>query len=169
MGSVMDVYKLMGFNDASGSVDCTHVNWRRCPVSLSNFCIGKKKTPTLYFLGVVDHNKRITVCSNAYCGAANDKQIVKVVPEMHAVYLRMCNTSYTTLRETWLWCKVLISLQTAAFCSWVVWWILVASSILWNRHVGANFMSLFEKMLSARLSFLNSFSDSSSSHGVAFS
>ena len=55
-------------------------------VSLANFFIGKEKTPTLTFLCVVDHNKRIMICSNAYCGAANDKQIVKDVPEMQALF-----------------------------------------------------------------------------------
>ena len=83
---VMDVYKLLGFNGAFGSIDCTYVAWRKCPVSSANFCIGKEKTPTLSFLCLVDHNKRIMICSNAYYGAANDKQIVKGVSEMQALF-----------------------------------------------------------------------------------
>ena len=55
-------------------------------MSLANFCIGKEKTHTLSFLCVVDYIKCIMICSNAYCGAANDKQIVKDVPEMQALF-----------------------------------------------------------------------------------
>ena len=82
----MDIYKLLGCNGAFGLIDCTHVAWRKCPVNLANFCIGKKKTPTLSFLCVVDYDKRIMVCSNVYCGRANDKQIVEDVPEMQALF-----------------------------------------------------------------------------------
>ena len=50
---VMDVYKLLDFNGAFDSIDCTHVAWRKCLVSLANFGIGKEKTPNLSFLCVV--------------------------------------------------------------------------------------------------------------------
>jgi hypothetical protein len=36
---VMEVYKLLGFNGAIGSMDCTHVKWNKCPASKQNFCI----------------------------------------------------------------------------------------------------------------------------------
>ena len=114
------------------------------------------ETPTLSFLCVVNHNNQIMVCSDAYCGAANDEQ-KKVVSKIHALFSGLLEDVQYKLYNaegTRQWCKVLISLQTAAFCSWVVWWIPVTSAILWNIHVGANFLSLFKKMLSARLAFL---------------
>ena len=54
-------------------------------------------TPTLSFLCVVDHNKRIMVCSDDYCGAANYKQIVKVVPEMQALFSSLLEDVQYTL------------------------------------------------------------------------
>ena len=63
----------------------SQVAWQKCPVTLANFCIGKEKTPTLFVLCVVDHNKRTLIYSKAYSGAVSDKQIVKDMPEMQAL------------------------------------------------------------------------------------
>lgn len=78
---VMRVYKMMGLNGCAGSLDCTHIYWKRCPREWTNYCTGKEKTTTLAFLVVVDHDKRVLICSDAFFGAANDKLIVKSVPE----------------------------------------------------------------------------------------
>ena len=74
---IMNAYKMMGFNGAFGSVDCTHVYWNKCPKGWANYCSGKEKRPTLAFLAVVDHDKRVLWVSDAFFGAANDKLIVK--------------------------------------------------------------------------------------------
>jgi hypothetical protein len=71
---VMEVYKLLGFNGAIGSMDCTHVKWNKCPASKQTFCIGKEGHATLSFQCIVDHDKRVMAVSNVFWGAANDKE-----------------------------------------------------------------------------------------------
>ncbi len=78
---MMNVYKMLGFNGAIGSIDCTHVKWNKCPVNKQNYCIGKENYPTLSFQCVVNHSKRVMMVSKAHWGAANDKLIVRNVPE----------------------------------------------------------------------------------------
>jgi hypothetical protein len=82
---VMEVYKMLGFNGCFGSIDCTHIFWKRCPNRWANYCQGKEKCTTLSFQVAVDHDKRIIMCSGAFFGAANDKLIVKEVPETRAL------------------------------------------------------------------------------------
>ena len=155
--SVMDVYKLMGFNGAFGSVDCTHINWRRCPVSLTNFCIGKENTPTLSFLCVVDHSKRKMVCSDAYCGAANDKQIVKVVPEMHALFSGLLEDVQYKLYKAEGNEIVVQGAYLIADGGFLRFGCVVDPSHLLHsmeQTRWSKFLSLFEKMLSVLLAFL---------------
>jgi hypothetical protein len=82
---VMEVYKMLGFNGCFGSIDCTHIFWKRCPKKWTNYCTGKEKCTTLSFQVAVDHDKRIIMCSGAFFGAANDKLIVKEVRETRAL------------------------------------------------------------------------------------
>ena len=69
---VMEVYRQLGFPDACGSMDGTHVRWFSCPKHLTNSCKGKKSYPSLGWMVVVDHNRRILHCSNSVHGAEND-------------------------------------------------------------------------------------------------
>ncbi len=50
---IMNKYKIMGFNGCIGSIDCTHVLWNKCPLSLRNYCIGKGKTPTHFLFKIM--------------------------------------------------------------------------------------------------------------------
>jgi hypothetical protein len=74
---INEVYRRMGLPGACGSMDCTHVLWHACPLEYKNMCKGKEGVPTLSFLVIVDHNRRVLYCSGAYFGAASDKQIYK--------------------------------------------------------------------------------------------
>ena len=69
---VMEVYRQLGFPGACGSMDGTHVRWFSCPKHLTNSCKGKESYPSLGWMVVVDHNRRILHCSNSVHGAEND-------------------------------------------------------------------------------------------------
>ena len=68
----MEVYRLLGFPGACGSMDATHVHWAACPKHLTNLCKGKEPYPTLAFMVIVNHNQRILYVSNSVWGAEND-------------------------------------------------------------------------------------------------
>lgn len=38
---VMKIYEVLGLPGAIGSMDCTHIDWGRCPVELFHSCKGK--------------------------------------------------------------------------------------------------------------------------------
>ena len=48
---------------------------------ISKFLHWKKGKPTVSFQCVVDHNRRVQMCSHAFCGATNDKLIFKTDKE----------------------------------------------------------------------------------------
>jgi hypothetical protein len=96
---VMEVYKMLGFNGCFGSIDCTHVFWKRCPKEWANYCFGKEKCTTLSFQVAVDHDKRIIMCSGAFFGAANDKLIVKEVDETKALIAGSMKDIYFSLYD----------------------------------------------------------------------
>ena len=75
--SVMEMYEKLGFPGCVGSIDCTHIRWDKCPVSLTNLCKGKGQHPTLVFEATVDHNKRVLGMTRSFYGTINDKTIVK--------------------------------------------------------------------------------------------
>jgi hypothetical protein len=92
---VMEVNKMLGFNGCFGSIDCTHIFWKRCPKEWANYCMGKEKCATLSFQVAVDHDKRIILCSGAFFGAANDKLIVQEVAETKLSLMDQCKTYCT--------------------------------------------------------------------------
>ena len=75
--SVMEIYEKLGFPGCVGSIDCTHIRWDRCPVSLANLCKGKGQHPTLVFEATVHHNRRVLGMTRSFYGTINDKTIVK--------------------------------------------------------------------------------------------
>ena len=96
----MATYKMMGFNGAIGSIDCTHVKWSKCPTAKQNLCIGKEKYATVSFQCVVDHDKRVRLVSKVFWGAANDKEIVRNVPETFDIINgKYENVTYTLYDE----------------------------------------------------------------------
>ena len=81
----MSVYSNLGFPGAVGSMDATHVRLWKCPDMFQNRCEGKEGYPTLGWMCVVDHFKFIQYVSDAYFGAANDKQMCNVDPFCMAI------------------------------------------------------------------------------------
>lgn len=76
LAQVMATYSRLGYPGAVGSIDCTHIFWGKCPVSLTNLCKGKEKTPSLSFEVVVDHDGFIHSCTKGFVGTCSDKMIV---------------------------------------------------------------------------------------------
>jgi hypothetical protein len=75
------------------------VRWGKCPVKKSNYCTGKEKIPTLAFQCVVDHDKRVLLVSKVFWGAANDKEILRNVPETQQFLLEKYNNINYTLYD----------------------------------------------------------------------
>jgi hypothetical protein len=73
---VMNTYSRLGFPGAVGSIECTHILWSKCPVSITNLCKGKEKYPSLSFEAVVDHDGYIHSCTKGFFGTCTDKMIV---------------------------------------------------------------------------------------------
>lgn len=73
---VMDTYCRLGFPGAVGSIDCTHIPWNKCPVSLTHLCKGIEKFTSLSFEVVVDHTRCIHSCTDGFIGTAPDSVIV---------------------------------------------------------------------------------------------
>ena len=65
----------LGLAGCVGSMDCTHIRLDKCPIELSNLCLGKEKFTSLSFQVVVDHAKRIHHCSRYFFGTVNDKNV----------------------------------------------------------------------------------------------
>jgi hypothetical protein len=77
---VLKVYARLGLPGAMGSMDCSHIHWGKCPKEIKFACKGKEKYPSLAFLTIVDHFRRIWHCSRHFFGAANDLQIANNDP-----------------------------------------------------------------------------------------
>ena len=71
----MLVYNELGLPGAIGSVDCTHLHWRMCPVELYNYCKGKYDFATVAFQVCVNHNRKIMSVSDMFYGAHSDHTI----------------------------------------------------------------------------------------------
>jgi Plant transposon protein len=69
---VMEVYRLLGFPGAAGSMDGTHCYWAMCPAEIRMLCKGKEGYPTLGWLAIVDHNRKVLYITDAFWGAEND-------------------------------------------------------------------------------------------------
>lgn len=84
--SVMDTYSRLGFPGAVGSIDCTHIYWGKCPVSLANLCRGYEKVPSVSFEVVVDHTGHIHSCTKGFVGGINDALVVVNDPYAIQIY-----------------------------------------------------------------------------------
>ena len=73
---VVREFQMMGFPGAVGSMDATHVHWRRCPSGATNMHTGKEGFPTRVFNVAVTHHGKVFAVSGSQPGARNDKTIV---------------------------------------------------------------------------------------------
>lgn len=74
---ILSEYARLGFPNAVGSIDATHIHWARCPAHAANNHTGKEGYPTRAFNVAVSHSGRILSCSKGHPGARNDKAIVR--------------------------------------------------------------------------------------------
>ena len=75
----MDTYKRMEFNGCFGSIDGTYVMRNQC---VEEYLYWQREVP---HLGIFDYDKSVMCVSKAFLGAANDKTILKSVPESVAL------------------------------------------------------------------------------------
>eukprot|EP00978_Attheya_sp_CCMP212_P021848 scaffold64230_cov41-Attheya_sp.AAC.2 len=76
---VMGHYRSIGLPGCTGSIDCVHVFWNKCPAGLLNSCqVGNKAKPSLSFEFVVSHTGFVLSVSQFFYGCTNDKTICKL-------------------------------------------------------------------------------------------
>jgi hypothetical protein len=69
---VLDVYGRLGLHGCVGSLDATRIQWGMCPNGERRSCIGKEAHPSLIFMVLVDHFRRVQYISGYYLGCNND-------------------------------------------------------------------------------------------------
>jgi hypothetical protein len=94
---VLGSYREMGMPGAFGSIDCTHVKWDMCPVSLTNLCSGKEGFPTLSFEISVDSSRLIHHCNRALFGTTQDMTVVRNDPYAQRVLHGLYGNKYFIL------------------------------------------------------------------------
>ena len=78
-------YDDVGLPGCCGSMDVVHVKWSSCPTGDHNRAKGKAGYPTLAFQCITDYNRRIIGIYGPQFGTRNDKEIVKVDPNVHRI------------------------------------------------------------------------------------
>ena len=78
-------YNEVGLSGCSGSMDVVHVKWLSCPTGDHNRPKGKAGFPTLAFQCITDYNRRVIGIYGPQCGTRNDKDIVKVDPNVYCI------------------------------------------------------------------------------------
>ena len=78
-------YEEVGLPGCCGSMDVVHVKWSSCPTGDHNRAKGKAGYPTLAFSCITDFNRRVIGIFGPQFGTRNDKEIVKVDPNVHHI------------------------------------------------------------------------------------
>jgi len=78
-------YDDVGLPGCCGSIDVVHIKWSSCPTGDHNRVKGKAGYPTLAFQCITDYNRRIIGIYGPQFGTCNDKEIVKVNPNVHCI------------------------------------------------------------------------------------
>ena len=66
-------------------MDVVHVKWSSCPTGDHNRAKGKVGHPTLAFQCITDYNRRVIGIFGPQFGTRNDKEIVKVDPNVYHI------------------------------------------------------------------------------------
>ena len=82
---VSKCYEEVGLPGCCGSMDVVHVKWSMCPTGDHNRAKGKAGYPTLAFQCITDYNRRVIGIYGPQFGTRNDKEIVKVDPNVHHI------------------------------------------------------------------------------------
>lgn len=80
-----DNEEVAGLPGCCGSMDVVYVKWCCCPTGDFNRAKGKSSYPTLAFECISNYNRRIIGIFGPQFGSRNDKEIVKVDPNVHAI------------------------------------------------------------------------------------
>ena len=75
-------FQKLGFPGCIGSMDATHLHWKRCPAGAINTHKGKEGFPTRAFNVTVSHSGKAYSIAPGQAGARNDKCIVRFDPFM---------------------------------------------------------------------------------------
>ena len=79
-------YEEVGLLGCCGSMDVVHVKWSMCPTGDHNRAKGKAGYPTtLAFQCITYYNRRVIGIYGPQFGTRNDKEIVKVDPNVHRI------------------------------------------------------------------------------------
>ena len=78
-------YDEVGLPGCCGSMDVVHVKWSSCPTGDHNRAKGKAGYPTLAFQCITDFNRRVIGIYGPQFGTRNDKEIVKVDPNVYRI------------------------------------------------------------------------------------
>ena len=78
-------YDEVGLPGCCGSMDVVHVKWSSCPTGDHNRVKGKAGYPTLAFQCITDYNRRVIGIYGPQFGTRNDKEIVKVDPNVYHI------------------------------------------------------------------------------------
>jgi hypothetical protein len=74
---VVEEYVQVGLPGCTGSVDCVHIGWDRCPSSMLNMYTGKEGYPSIAYEVICTSRKFIQSVSFGHPGSRNDKHIVR--------------------------------------------------------------------------------------------
>jgi hypothetical protein len=78
-------YDEVGLPGCCGSMDVVHIKWSSCPTMDHNRAKGKAGYPTLAFQCITDFNRRVIGIYGPQFGTRNDKEIVKVDPNVYRI------------------------------------------------------------------------------------
>ena len=68
--------KQHGVSGMVGSLDCTHIPWKNCPLALHGSYVGKEKSPTVVMMeAAADYNLWIWHLQFGFAGSLNDLNI----------------------------------------------------------------------------------------------
>jgi hypothetical protein len=96
----MEMYSVLGFPGAMGSMDATHVRLGKCPHSHIPSAKGKEGYPSLAWMAIVDHCKEIHYIGDYVFGATNDKTMCNEDPFLNEVEGgKYRNTTFNTIDE----------------------------------------------------------------------
>ena len=79
-------YEFVGLPGCVGSMDVVHTKWSQCPTGDINRAKGKEGYPTLGFQYITDYNCRILGIFGPMFGSWNDKEIIKLDPNMRKIH-----------------------------------------------------------------------------------
>lgn len=78
-----------------GSIDCSHTNWKNCPVAWQGSYSGKEKKPTIVLEAICDYHLWFWHVSYGYAGTLNDLNILSLSPFLDAIL----DGSFASLEE----------------------------------------------------------------------